>query len=158
MINEQPANRELLITDALGIYIPQQFAKNFTDDFPIEQEDKDILLAGPDHEHYWQTWEQVLEYARYKEDGITYCLEQDGDLFAVDTDMPDMEMDAFMGPTGPLGSRVSLSIEGKHIGTYSTFDEALAEFHRHCDNSEYWPDLWWISDHGNVTRIKEIGL
>jgi hypothetical protein len=44
-----------------------------------------ILIAGPDHEHYWDTWDDVLRLASCtnQETGWHYGLEQDGSLYAV---------------------------------------------------------------------------
>jgi len=77
-----------------GIYIPQIFAeiirsqeqttgakhggwKNITD------EQLSILLAGPDHEEYWDAWDEVTTNAQKETDGRNWQLLQDCDLFMV---------------------------------------------------------------------------
>lgn len=76
---------ELLITDGFGIYIPQNFAERITaKEWDISAEDESILLQGPDHEHYWEVWDDVLSNARFVDHaGNTWHLYQDGDLYAV---------------------------------------------------------------------------
>jgi hypothetical protein len=86
------SNRTLLLDEARGIYIPQKFAENFDltqwnlapkgpNDTTLEQIESD--LSTPDNPHYWDCWEYVLTNAYYiDEHGITWTLEQDGDLFA----------------------------------------------------------------------------
>lgn len=81
----------LLLSDARGIYIPRDF---ITDDYNeisvdtcskwgIKPEDAEILASGPDHEFYWDAWDDVINYAVCTVDGNTYRLYQDGDLWAL---------------------------------------------------------------------------
>lgn len=73
---------KLLITDAAGRYIPQQFVENF-EGWGLLPQDFQILRDGPDHLDYWETWDDVLNYATIKHDGVLYRLHQDGDLWAL---------------------------------------------------------------------------
>lgn len=81
----------LLLDGSRGVYIPQVFAKNF--DLALcgitDQECIKTLLAGPEHEDYWDAWDSVLAVAEWNEDGKRLGLEQDGDLFAIDLDSTD---------------------------------------------------------------------
>lgn len=71
----------VIVDGAMGIYVPEQFAVRFDcAEFGIAAEDRAVLLAGPDHELYWDTWDEVLGEARTS-DG--YTLAQDGDLFLI---------------------------------------------------------------------------
>jgi hypothetical protein len=72
----------LLLDSARGIYIPQAFA-DFEKWEGITEEDKETLKAGPDSEFYWDVWETVLNNATFKQDGYTWRLYQDGDLWAL---------------------------------------------------------------------------
>lgn len=68
-----------------GIYIPQLFAKLYPEF--VNGEDKEILIAGPEHEQYWDAWDDVLNYAEWKDDeGNKWTLYQNDDLFAVRED------------------------------------------------------------------------
>lgn len=74
---------ELLVDSHHGQYVPQVFAETVRRDLfgtTISAEDWTILEAGPDHEHYWDCWDDVLNSAE-TEDGVS--LWQDGDLWAV---------------------------------------------------------------------------
>ena len=77
-------NRVFLIDGAHGIYLPKVFAENYdTSAWGINTEDASILLWGPGHRWYRETWETVLCNARCTdESGRVWRLEQDGDLFA----------------------------------------------------------------------------
>lgn len=78
-------NMQLLIDGHHGIYVPQVFAETVKREYVknVSQSDWDILLAGPDHEHYWDTWADVLDNAELisKFGNDNYRLWQDDDLF-----------------------------------------------------------------------------
>lgn len=74
----------LLLDSCRGVYIPRDFAE-FTNWQGISEEDKAILTAGPEHELYWDTWNDVLCSAYFEQDGNTWELYQDGDLWAICT-------------------------------------------------------------------------
>jgi hypothetical protein len=79
----------LYANDARGVYIPKHFAESIQRHRVrgVSAEDFDILEAGPDHEHYWDTWDHVLTRATVVGDECTYRLHQDGDLWLVPVDM-----------------------------------------------------------------------
>lgn len=92
MTGQEAADRgyiEHLLSDSLGIYLPQEFAESFDlkewgiDDPEVEE----ILLEGPDHELYWEVWDEVIQDAHFTKDGEEWGLYQDGDLFAFRTDV-----------------------------------------------------------------------
>lgn len=79
----------LLVDGARGIYVPQYFAQTTPRDLlsGVSEEDWAILEAGPDHEWYWDTWDDVLGNASITgDDGTVYYLHQDGDLWLVPED------------------------------------------------------------------------
>jgi hypothetical protein len=80
----------ILFADELrGIYIPQHFAQSLADDAQViydhDLDDwdtiKPILLEGPDHDLYWDSWHSTLDNAKIHHDGKVYSLWQDGDLW-----------------------------------------------------------------------------
>ena len=75
----------ILLNDSRGVYIPQCFAESFdTNEWSVRAEDADILKAGPDHEWYWEAWDNALNSAVFTDDdGMQWRLWQDGDLFAI---------------------------------------------------------------------------
>ena len=85
MYDPEPIESFCIVDCHYGIYVPQSFAERYDmNAWHVSPEDAKILLAGPDHEFYWDTWDDVLGHAYYeREDGKCFTLEQDGDLFAV---------------------------------------------------------------------------
>jgi hypothetical protein len=92
----------LLLTDARGVYIPRDFTYHvsFEHVANVSEEDWVILEAGPDHEHYWDTWEDVLRNAEVTSDeGVKYFLNQEGDLWLIPVGMTyDEETDGWRWP------------------------------------------------------------
>ena len=71
-----------------GIYVPQVFAELLRGAgaaIPAGlQEDYEILLKGPDEEHYWEAWETFLDNFTWRLEDRECRFEQDGDLWRVD--------------------------------------------------------------------------
>ena len=93
------ANTLLILDSNRGIYIPQAFALKFGDFLGswsnVNQDDLDTLLEGPDHEWYWEAWQNICDNAEYMgSDGAKYSLYQDGDVWLVPEGM-SMEEDEF---------------------------------------------------------------
>ena len=72
-----------------GIYAPQRFTELY-DRNPAGpscgREDWEIVQAGPDHEHYWEAWESVMDNWRGPQGATIY---QDGDVFLVAGEPPE---------------------------------------------------------------------
>ena len=84
-----PETAILFASDRHGIYIPQYFAESVNRDLlsGVSDSDMDILIIGPDHDEYWDAWDDVTQSAILTDsNGVTYCLYQDGDLWLVPTD------------------------------------------------------------------------
>jgi len=78
------ADMECLVDGARGIYAPQFFARYHGQEWGIKPEDMEVLLAGPDHEFYWETWDDVWTSVTLEQDGKTWRLHCDmGDIFMV---------------------------------------------------------------------------
>ena len=73
---------DLIVDGCHGIYIPQIFARRFPE--WLSDEEREVLLAGPEHEDYWETWKDVTR--RAYEDQSLY-LGESGDVFIL-TDSP----------------------------------------------------------------------
>jgi hypothetical protein len=85
---------ELFLDGNRGIYIPQQFAEAIdpADWTGIDTEDLDVLRAGPDHESYWDAWQDVLDHAETKDGRVLW---QDGDLWLVALDKAIEDLNAY---------------------------------------------------------------
>jgi len=72
---------ELIADNHLGIYAPQYVADSgILAAGGIDEGSVEILLNGPDHEWYWETWESVLNSFR-TESGEILWLGECGDVF-----------------------------------------------------------------------------
>jgi len=58
--------------------------------------------------------------------------------------------DIYFSASGPLGSKTSLSADGKHIGEFSEFEEAEIAALKWMKKSNFFPNAWVVSDHGNM--------
>ena len=83
------------LDSARGIFIPQNFAESISlnEWTGIDKSDFDILLAGPNHEFYWDAWTQVLDNA---ESTCGATLYQDGDLFLVYRDKALSDLNEYL--------------------------------------------------------------
>jgi hypothetical protein len=92
----------LLLNDARGIYIPRDFTSHVGRDnvTGVSDEDWATLAAGPDSEHYWETWDDVLSGAVVTSTThVKYRLNQDGDLWLIPVGMEwDDEADGWRWP------------------------------------------------------------
>jgi len=63
------------------------------------------------------------------------------------------EDDAFLEPSGPLGSRTSVSVGGEHLGEFGSDEEALQALKVWMEKNSFYPNVWQVSDHGNVAPM-----
>lgn len=78
----------LWLNDARGVYLPQDFAGSFANRAKsvtgVDDKTWTILDAGPEHEQYWEAWEDVCNNAVItNDDGVEYFIHQDGDCWLV---------------------------------------------------------------------------
>jgi hypothetical protein len=95
-----PSAIMLLVSDSYGIYIPQTFLAMAHPDWAgIKAGDAMIIGKGPEHEHYWEAWTEILGNATFTTImGHTYRLHQDGDLWMYcEALMTDEEYQNFFG-------------------------------------------------------------
>jgi len=80
----------LLLSDSHGIYIPQLYCQTLSEeeaeDSGISWEDVLLCQSGPEEELYWEAWQSICDSAEWKEDGETWHLLQNGDLWQVRAD------------------------------------------------------------------------
>ena len=92
----ESVHRILFADGNRGIYIPQHFAQSL-DRGAVEVTGMDqdsfesamtALLSGPDHDLYWDCWDEIERNVELREisTGITYSLHLDGDLWLLDVD------------------------------------------------------------------------
>lgn len=77
-----------------------------------------------------------------------------GDDDTEDDEEPEMDDDDYkLTPCGSLGGKIGVSQSGKFLADFGTTEEALEFVKEHMDKSQFFPDIWWISDHGNAWMI-----
>jgi hypothetical protein len=84
--NEPEIFSECIVDGSWGIYVPQRFCQNYEKTSGVSQEDWDICLAGPDHELYWEAWDEILSnWGGEETDAMgnvfRVYIEQESDLF-----------------------------------------------------------------------------
>lgn len=99
-----PYDNVIMISDGMGIYIPQSFVEqNFTIETEENEDGEDAIVRveptcgwlgadqddlicvakGPEEEWYWEAWDSILNSCRYIDNtGMVWNLYQDGDLWA----------------------------------------------------------------------------
>ena len=65
--------------------------------------------------------------------------------------------DCFYSPSGSLGSKTSVRCGGKFIGEFNSDEEALEAIRNWQDKNKYWPNIWFVSDHGNAILVDKEG-
>ena len=98
LIDETTREPACIIDGHHGVYVPQIFATEYGTlfegggrvpaDVQIDRrpaEEREVLLAGPEHEHYWDVWEAILDGLEWTEHNGTCrrTLWQDSDLFLI---------------------------------------------------------------------------
>jgi hypothetical protein len=92
-----------IIDGANGIYVPQAFCSRYEKTDRVDQEDWEICGSGPDHEFYWEAWENILNsWGDEETDGAGNTFEiylyQDGDLYQCRRPVaPDLAISTFAG-------------------------------------------------------------
>ena len=71
--------------------------------------------------------------------------------FDSETVEPIYEEDCFITDIGSKG--YSVSVNGKHIGNYPNFDEALRYAKEWMEANKFWPNMWNINERGTVDLL-----
>jgi hypothetical protein len=92
----------LILNDARGVYIPRDFTIHVARErvAGVTDDDWAILAAGPDHELYWDAWDDVTQAAIVTDDnGAKYSVHQDGDCWLIPVGMEwSEETDSYIWP------------------------------------------------------------
>lgn len=90
------SNATVVVNDHHGQYIAQVFAERYKDDIlksGFSKEDLDILLTGPDHEHYLDTWSDLFPITLTDTDGKEFVFDyvgEGGDIWEIPKDEYDV--------------------------------------------------------------------
>lgn len=47
----------------------------------------------------------------------------------------------------------SVSLEGKYLGHGDDFDDALVFILKHMEKNKFWPNVFYVNDHGNTDLL-----
>lgn len=73
-----------------------------------------------------------------------------------DDDDTPCEGDYVLSDTGPLGSKTLVCVVGgKTLGTYDDFDSAMQDIRLDMERGKFWPNVWTMSDHGNLSLVTD---
>lgn len=153
----------LLVDDHHGQYIPQVFAQKY--DMPnwhVSEENAAILLEGPEHEWYWEAWEEVLQDAYFcNSNGRKYTLDlaESGNVFAdmemtykealdwyCDYELPNhIPVESFKAYVMNIGQMWDFTHEDEYDAPLAEFEKAYAG--QYGTRAEY--AIEWLRDSGN---------
>ena len=68
-------------------------------------------------------------------------------------DQPDL-YDCFLTPSGTLGSKTSVSINQTYLGEFDDSDLAEDAIRAWIETNGFYPNIWYVSDHGNITHYR----
>lgn len=61
--------------------------------------------------------------------------------------------DYVMSDAGPLGSLTRVMSGQRHIGDFGEWDDAIEAIREDMKNENFFPNVWYINDHGNVDQV-----
>lgn len=82
--------------------------------------------------------------------------EDDERTEADDDDGPAIENDDFVIQDA-RGQGFDVHRGGKHFGHYDSKYEAVHACNREMDREQFWPNLWYVNDHGNSDLLNSRG-
>jgi hypothetical protein len=143
-----------LINSAHGVYIPQVFAEtidwNALDNWNEDQ--KSILLDGPDNESYWDAWQEILDNCETVDGGR---LHQDGDVWVVYVDKAISDLNAYLNDQ--LEYETSHPDAGENYAYLVTeYDIDSQDIQRQLDEESYLHDAGETV--GHWTRKLDLNL
>lgn len=111
-----------------------------------DHEDVSPVFADSEWDYY-----PTCTHCGYKHEYMS--LTSDGERYEQEQAGPQPE-DITISDSGPLGSLYSVGIvEGKFIGEYQTWEDAVAAVKEYVEGSNFFPTVWKVSDHGNACAI-----
>lgn len=89
---------------------------------------------------------------KYSPDGIDHDTDLDHVPFSLDDDEDDYTPDE---EDGFIFGNAEASFAHKYLGSFED-EEAARQAVRDAGNaSNFWPNVWWVSDHGNQHLIRD---
>jgi len=85
--------------------------------------------------------------------GMSFTIEPDEEDDESEIEVEMEEGDYQLTPCGPLGGKTSVTQFGKSLDEFDETEQALEFVRGHMDENNFWPSIWWVSDHGNSWLI-----
>lgn len=92
-------------------------------------------MPGPNY-----SWEQMQDYRQ----------ENYESLEPEEEDQPDFDEDCFIASNG---YEESVSCEGRFIAEFKELHDAIQCVKQWQKDNQYFPNVWWVSDHGNIFPV-----
>ena len=73
----------LAVDGCHGMYIPQRFFKLYPEFISYLNDDDRLIIDDPDHENYWDVWDDFVSSFNVVKDGVRWFLHLDDDVFFV---------------------------------------------------------------------------
>lgn len=74
---------QLAVDGSWGIYVPQRFFERYPQFLEHLNKEDHAIIENPEHEHYWEVWDQFVSNFTVMKDGDRWSIYQDGDVFFV---------------------------------------------------------------------------
>ena len=56
-------------------------------------------------------------------------------------------------PSGSLGGKIAVSQNDRFLAEFTDTDQAMEFIREHMESNQFWPSVYWVSDHGNYWPI-----
>ena len=122
-------------SEELGYSNPEEMISNFA---------RSDMLHDPDRRKNLLAWYALETVAQREHEDWEAPKDEPG------------EDSYILSDSRPLGSRTSVSYEGKHFGEFPDEDSALDAIRANMEDEKFFPEVWKVSDHGNYIGPLEV--
>lgn len=148
------------LDNGIVVFKPWREFPKFGGDDPGEIEDfmvvswdeDDVLVVDPDGEAMIVSRPDRLEESIGEED----FYDEDDDLEPIDDDEMDVQAEMETGiviSDAGWNRQYNVAAEGRQIADNVEMSEALAIVRDWMNRNSYWPNVFVVNDHGNVTQV-----
>jgi len=74
---------QLAVDGSFGIHVPKRFFQRYPQFLEHLNEEDHAIIENPEHEHYWDVWDQFVQDFRVIKDGVRWFIHRDVDVFFV---------------------------------------------------------------------------
>ncbi len=148
---------EITPTDKYGYFFGNSLTTDGAD-YVKELVNDDLVAGRMDSPAVllWKPFYDYIDYVRVCTECGEYTNLNDENLCKpCDASMHEpAEEDYVVTPGGTLGGKLAVSVVGgKFIGLFGEEDDAYKAIREDMEANQFWPNVWFISDHGNASII-----